>query len=82
MRELLERWTFLDLGDEDDDETRDDPHRGHGDDEGPTRAGRARVEAGGAEEEHRRGGDGGDEGERAGDPDEGGPPKKRKIRRS
>lgn len=32
VRELLKRWTFLDLGDEDDDETRDDPHRGQGED--------------------------------------------------
>lgn len=85
VRELLKRWTFLDVGDEDDDETRDDPHRGQGDDEGRTRAGRARIGAGGAEGEHRRGGDGGgggDGGERAEYADERGPVKRKKVRRS
>lgn len=75
VRELLKRWTFLDLGDEDHDESPDEQQRVRDDNEDDARVKRIRIGAGEAEGErlesrgHRRGnnsggGGGGDGGER------------------
>lgn len=71
VRDLLKKWTYLDLGDEDDGESRDEQHRGPDDDEDDGRVTGARRNAGAAVEKRlgSRGdsGGGGDARERAGD---------------
>lgn len=65
VRDLLKRWTFLDLGDEDHDESPDEQQRVRDYNEDDARVKRVRIRAGGAEGErlesrgHRRGGNSG-----------------------
>lgn len=73
VRALLKKWTYLDLGDDDDGESGDEQHRGPDDDEDGARVAGARKDAGAAVEKRlgsrgdSDGGGGGDGRERAGD---------------
>lgn len=86
VRDLLKRWTFLDLGDEDVEEGRGEQHSGREDDEDDAPVKRPRIGAKRESPDNREprmaggsGGGGGNGGDRSGD---GGGQQKKKMKRS